>query len=91
LTQHRQIEHVVFAQLVRPLGELRFDFAQHMFARLQFDMVTLAVIKGQGFDALVLCQSVRQAGGGVLPARKQNQRVAVNRRLHLRFWTWASI
>ena len=38
-----------------------------------------------------LRQSVRQAGGGVLPARKQNQRVAVNRRLHLRFWTWASI
>ena len=40
--------------------------------------MALAVIKGQGFYTLILRQCMRQTGGGVLPARKQNERIAMD-------------
>ena len=69
---------MVFAQPGRPLGKLLPELAQYVEPRLKFHLVTLAVVESDGFDALVVAQGLRQAGGGILPTRKQHQRRGVD-------------
>ena len=57
---------MVFAQFGSPLRELLAYLLQHLEAGVELHTVALAVVKGNGFDALVTTQSERQAGWGIL-------------------------
>jgi hypothetical protein len=59
------------------LWELNFDFTQHIEPRLKLNPVALAVVKRDGFNALVFAERLRQTGGRVLTARKQDKGAAV--------------
>ena len=73
LLQHVERQQVVFAQARRPLRELAANLGQHVLARIEFDMVALAVVETQGFDAFITRERVGQAGGGVLSTGKKDQ------------------
>ena len=70
LPDHIHIQHMVWAQAGRPMGELPAQALQHRLAGLQLYAVALAVVKTQGFNVGVVGQGVGQAGGRVLPAGK---------------------
>src|SRR6218665_951381 len=59
-----------------PLRKARADRRQHGLARLQFDMVALAVVKAYGLHVGKLRQRPGQAGGGVLAAGEKNECVS---------------
>ncbi|MDT4867012.1 hypothetical protein FQZ97_1019010 [compost metagenome] len=77
LAEHGKVEQVVFAQALAPGGETLAQFAQNDQARLQLHAVALAVVEAERFDARVARQRVGEAGGGVLPARKEDERAGV--------------
>ena len=54
---------MVLPELVGPVRKLAFEFAQHIQPRFKFHLVALAVVKGNGFDTLVLAERMRQTGG----------------------------
>lgn len=64
---------MVFAKLVGPLRELLLDAFDEVFAAGQFNDVPLAILKANGFNALVSFECLSQAGGRVLATREQNQ------------------
>ena len=73
LAQDACVQQVVFAHLGGPLRKARLDRSQHVQPGVQLDFVALAVVESQGFNAVVLGQSMGQAGGGVLTTRKQDK------------------
>jgi hypothetical protein len=66
MTQHGQVELVVLPQSGGPLRELAADFGKHRDTGFEFNVMTLTVVEGYRFNALVGLEGVRQAGGGVL-------------------------
>ena len=68
LTQHADIQQMVFAQPQRPGGKALPQFGQHRLTRLQFDTMPLAVVETDGLDIGVALQGMGQTGGGVLAA-----------------------
>jgi len=74
---------MVIAQARSPLGKVPGQPLAHLLAHLHFHAVALAVVKTQGLDALVERQRLRQAGGRILAAGKQDQRSRVARRWRL--------
>ena len=73
MTEYLQIEQMVLAQLGRPLRKLAADFAQHLEARFEFNTVALTVIEGDGLDALIRLERMRETGRGILTTGKQNE------------------
>lgn len=68
MAQNSEIEQMVFPQFPSPLLELPADFAQYLDARIQLDPMALAVIKSDGFDALIRGKRLGQACRGILAA-----------------------
>jgi hypothetical protein len=78
LAQHRQIDDAVLAEPRGPRREFGAQARKHARPRLELDAVALPVIEADGFDPLIARERPGEAGGGVLPAREENQCAAVH-------------
>ena len=81
MAQHAKVQQMVFTELAGPFGELLTQLLQDHQSGIQLNAVALAVVKSDGFNALVACQRLGQASGGVLSPRKQNESGGVHERL----------
>ena len=73
LPDDRKIQHVVRAQPRTPIRKGAPQARHERFAHLQLHGMPLPVRKTNGLDSLETRKRPRQAGRGILPARKQNQ------------------
>jgi hypothetical protein len=64
---------VVFADSPGPFREAPADFRQDYQPLIEFDAMTLPVVKSDGLDRLEAVEGPSQAGGGILAAGEQDQ------------------
>ncbi|CFP58709.1 Uncharacterised protein [Bordetella pertussis] len=73
LRQDAQVEQMIVAQALGPVGKVGAQFAQHDLAGIQLDAMPLAVVETQRLDVGIALQRPGQASGGILSAREQHQ------------------
>src|ERR1700722_15654853 len=71
--QNAEIDGVIVTEALDPVGKCQRQFAADVLAALEFDHMTLPVIKPDSFDALELVQRPGEAGCRILPARKEHK------------------
>ena len=59
---------MVFAELAGPLRKFLLDLAQHIKPRFKLHDVALAVVKRDGFNALIFGEGLGQTSRGILTA-----------------------
>jgi hypothetical protein len=64
---------VAVAELGPPVRTQCFDAVEQAVAAFKLDDMALTVIEAEHFDARKTLQRPGEAGGGILPARKQHQ------------------
>src|SRR5262249_28173119 len=72
--EHREVDHVIFAEALAPRGERARNRGAKAFAALQLDAMTLAVIEAERLDGLLALERPCEARGRVLAAGKQDER-----------------
>src|ERR1700689_4891670 len=75
--QNAEVDGVVVTEALDPVGKFQRQFATDVLAALEFDHMTLPIIKPDCFDALELAQRPGEAGCRVLPARKKHKSAIV--------------
>ncbi len=76
LREHAQVQQVVVAEPGGPLRKAVPNRLPHDQALVQLDRVALAVVEGDRLHMRVARQRPGEAGGRILPAGEQHQRVA---------------
>src|SRR5690606_20917750 len=76
LAQHVDIQQMVVSHPLRPFGPQSGQALAQRGTTVQFGTVALAVVEADGLDVAAMRQRPGQAGGGILPAGKQDQGAA---------------
>ena len=72
--EHGQIDHVIFAQALRPLRKLARDRGTKAVAAFEFHAMTLSIVEPERLYRLVAIKRPGKARGRVLAAGKQHER-----------------
>ncbi|ABA49515.1 hypothetical protein BURPS1710b_0356 [Burkholderia pseudomallei 1710b] len=76
--EHRQIDQVIVAQLVRPLRKTPLQRIAHALATFELDAVALAVIEAERLDGLIALERPGHTCGRILAAGKQYERAVLS-------------